>query len=176
MKIFRLGALVVLLLTLCAAVQAEQDRVPTRITSEDMTYSGKAREVVFEKDVHAVRRDFELWSDRLIVHLSEAPQGNGTGEGRLPGGEDAEVERIVALDNVRVKSGERRGNCTKLVYETATEIITMTGDPVLIQKENTISGDKIVINVREDTSEVFSGGEKRVQAVFYSDPDEEVDR
>jgi lipopolysaccharide export system protein LptA len=48
----------------------------------------------------------------------------------------------------------------------------MTGDPVLIQKENRISGEKIVINVRKDTSEVFSGEKKRVEALFYSRPDE----
>ncbi len=151
---------------------AEEEKVPTRITSENMTYSGKDRQVIFEKEVHAVREDFELWSDKLIVHLSQDPGKENNGEKGFLSDEDSEVERITALGSVRIKSGERRGNCTKLVYETQTEIITMTGDPVLIQKENRISGEKIVINVRKDTSEVFSGEEKRVEALFYSRPDE----
>lgn len=158
--------------TVTADAGAEEKKAPTRITSENMTYSGKDRQVIFEKDVHAVREDFELWSDKLIVHLSRSPGQEKSGGKGFLADENSEVERITALGSVRIKSGERRGNCTKLVYETQTEIITMTGDPVLVQEKNRISGKKIVINLSKDTSEVFSGEEKRVEALFYSRPQE----
>lgn len=172
-KFYFLALLAGILFAGTVAAGAEEKKAPTRITSENMTYSGKDRRVIFEKDVHAVREDFELWSDKLIVHLSRSPGKEKSGGKGFLADENSEVERITALGSVRIKSGERRGNCTKLVYETQTEIITMTGDPVLIQRENRISGKKIVINLGKDTSEVFSGEEKRVEALFYSRPEEE---
>ncbi len=154
-----------------SAADSSQDKVPTRITSRNMSYSGKAQKVVFEHEVHAVRPDFELWAEKLVVHLKNRGRKKGPrDEAAVFSGKDSKVERIVALRNVRVKSGKRKGRCSKLVYEADSKLITMTGDPSLVQKNNKITGKKIVIDVQENTSEVFSGENERVEAVFYSEP------
>ncbi|MFO7817560.1 MAG: lipopolysaccharide transport periplasmic protein LptA [Thermodesulfobacteriota bacterium] len=179
MRLPRLSLISCMVFALCVSAclsqaSAKEEKQPTRITSRDMTYSGDSRQVVFENNVHVVRNDFELWSDKLVMHLSVKDDKAGNAdEADIFSGEGSEVEKIVALKNVRVKSEDREGRCAKLVYDTRTEIITMTGDPVLFQGKNEIKGAKIVMDVKNDTSRVFSGEEKRVEAMFYSQPESE---
>ena len=73
--------------------------VETRITSDQLTYLAEKQLVIFDKNVHVVRPDIEIWADRITVYL-KPPKGDAQkkeGEkGGMPAGMAAgDVDRIV---------------------------------------------------------------------------------
>ena len=67
--------------------------VETRITSDQLTYLAEKQLVIFDKNVHVVRPDIEIWADRITVYL-KPPKGDAQkkeGEkGGMPAGMAAE--------------------------------------------------------------------------------------
>src|SRR6056297_2876518 len=93
---------------------AEDAKVPTTITSGSMSYNPDHNEVVFAGDVHVVREDFQLWSDELIIYFSENNQAEepvAAGTNQNLEQDLSNVEKIVALKNVRLESQGKRGFC-----------------------------------------------------------------
>ena len=143
--------------------------VETRITADKMTYLADQQRVVFESNVHVQRPDFELWSAKLTVHMKPAGQDNGREKGSLPSGMAAgDVDKIVAEQNVRMKSENRIGTCNRATYTVDDGVLVMDGNPRLTDGENTISGEVIRYFTEENRSEVQGGSKKRVEAVFSS--------
>lgn len=144
--------------------------VETRITADKLTYTADKQQAVFETNVHVVRPDMQLWSDRLIVHLKPAgAKSEAKPQGGLPesmGGGD--LDKLVADGNVRMSAeGGRTGTCARATYTADDAVLRMTGDPRVSDKENTVTGEEIIYYTRENRSEV-RGGKKRVEAVFSS--------
>ena len=109
--------------------------VETRITSDQLTYLAEKQLVIFDKNVHVVRPDIEIWADRITVYL-KPPKGDAQkkeGEkGGMPAGMAAgDVDRIVAERNVRMKSENRNGTCAKATYTMDDGVLLMEGDPRL---------------------------------------------
>ncbi|WP_370809372.1 LptA/OstA family protein [Bilophila wadsworthia] len=113
--------------------------VETRITSDQLTYLAEKQLVIFDKNVHVVRPDIEIWADRITVYL-KPPKGDAQkkeGEkGGMPAGMAAgDVDRIVAERNVRMKSENRNGTCAKATYTMNDGVLLMEGDPRLTDGE-----------------------------------------
>lgn len=130
----------------------------------------KKQLVIFDKNVHVVRPDIEIWADRITVYL-KPPKGDAQkkeGEkGGMPAGMAAgDVDRIVAERNVRMKSENRNGTCAKATYTMDDGVLLMEGDPRLTDGENTVTGETIKYFTEENRSEVMGGSKKRVEAVF----------
>ena len=144
--------------------------VETSITSDQLTYLAEKQLVIFDKNVHVTRPDFEIWADRITVYL-KPPKDNGQKQGGEKGGMPAgmaagDVDRIVAERNVRMKSENRSGTCAKATYAMDNGVLLMEGDPHLTDGENTVTGETIRYFTEENRSEVMGGAKKRVEAVF----------
>jgi|JTFO01.1.fsa_nt_gb lipopolysaccharide export system protein LptA len=153
---------------------AEDAKVPTTITSSSMYYNPDHNEVVFEGDVHVVREDFQLWSDKLIIYFSENNQADGAeaaGTNQNFEQDLSNVEKIVALKDVRFESQGKRGFCDRAIFFQKEEMLQMEENPRLEDGKNKISGEIIKLYIRENRSEVI-GGKKRVEAIFFSRPDQ----
>lgn len=144
--------------------------VETRITSDQLTYLAEKQLVVFDKNVHVTRPDFEIWADRITVYLKPPKNGGQKQDGDkggMPAGMAAgDVDRIVAERNVRMKSENRNGTCAKATYTMDNGVLLMEGDPRLTDGENTVTGETIRYFTEENRSEVMGGSKKRVEAVF----------
>lgn len=150
---------------------AQEARVATTITSDSMFYSPDKNEVSFEGNVHVVREDFRLWSEKLIIYLAENETSTSTA---TPGNDQpsqdlSNVEKIVALNNVRLESQGKKGFCGKAIYFQQQEMLQMEENPRLEDGKNTISGEIIKLYTRDNRSEII-GGKKRVEAIFFSRP------
>jgi lipopolysaccharide export system protein LptA len=171
--------IVVIAATICLwtgwAVAQDQDAgVPTTITSKSMFYNPDRSEVVFEGDVHVVREDFKLWSEKLIIYLLKNAASGASGSadtGDKPEQDLSQVEKIVALKNVRLESQGKLGFCDKAIFYQQQEMLQMEENPRLEDGKNTISGEIIKLYIRDNRSEVI-GGKKRVEAIFFSRPDQ----
>ncbi len=171
--------------------------VPTAVKSDRMQYDAKGQVVVFEGAVYVQRPDFEMWADRITLHLKKkaakpgkenagGETAQGSGQSAQPGqsgqagqagnpasagvsGMDAgEVDRIVAERNVRMKRDNRTGECEKATYTVDNAVMVMEGNPVLHEGDNSIKGEVITFYTRENRSEVRGSTSQRVQAVFTS--------
>lgn len=156
-----------------AATSATKQSVATTITSDTMSYDPENKQVTFQGNVHVTREDFQIWSEKLIIHFSEEikkKQSPVKNTSAIPGQDLSEVEKIVALQKVRIVSQGKKGFCEKMTYWQKNGLMQMEGNPRLEDGENQIQGEIIKLYTQDNRSEVL-GGKKRVEAIFYSRPD-----
>jgi lipopolysaccharide export system protein LptA len=168
-----LAVAALLLLTVCQGqtAAAEQSgiprKVPTTITSNSMDYDANAQTLLFLGNVHVKRPDFELWSEKMTVYLDKSGKSNGSAaQSSTAGMEAGNIERIVAEENVRLKSESNTGTSKKATYYAKEDKFVMEGNPVLKDnKQNTVTGTRIVHFLSSNRSQVIGGG----MATFYSE-------
>jgi lipopolysaccharide export system protein LptA len=72
------------------------------------------------------------------------------------------MERLVARGNVKIKQGaDRSATCREAEYNVAEKRLRLTGDPVVMQNQNRVTGTVITIYPENDRMEV--DGRSRVQ-------------
>jgi lipopolysaccharide export system protein LptA len=143
---------------------------PVRITSDKMVYSQAENAVVFQGNVHGTQADMAIWANKVTAYFSakdKKPQGKNAPE-KAPGDFGDKIERIVAEGDVRLVAGKNEGACAQLTYYVADGLLRMEGNPILREGQNTVRGDVIKYYMRESRSEVLSGSQRRVEAIFFS--------
>lgn len=148
---------------------------PVRITSDKMIYSQNDNAVIFQGNVHGTQADMALWANKVTAFFSEKTKGKDQkdhtekgGTEKSPGDFGDKIERIVAEGSVRLVVGKNEGACSQLTYIVAEGVLRMEGNPILREGQNTVRGDIIKYYMRESRSEVLSGTQRRVEAIFYS--------
>ncbi|MDZ7830463.1 MAG: LptA/OstA family protein [Desulfobacterales bacterium] len=77
------------------------------------------------------------------------------------------IEKVVAIENVRINMENRTAHCDKAVYHPEKQVLVLTGKTVEIKSENNVvSGSKITFN--QKTGEIIVDGapEQRVNAII----------
>lgn len=156
------AALLVLLLTLSLAWAAPQpaekkaakarSAQPITVKSDQLQAYNEAKQAVFTGRVVARQDDVTIYSDRLEVYYGET---------------DDEVDKIIAIGNVRILQTNRVGTGGHAVYESKLGKITLTENPRVSQDTDTVTGKVIIYYLDEERSEVQSGDNARVEAVIH---------
>lgn len=156
------------------SAQAGAKQEPVRITSDKMVYSQAENAVVFIGNVHGTQADMAIWAAKVTAYFEKpkdqkGAKGEKAGSDKGPGelGE-GKIERIVAEGDVRMVAGKNEGACGTLTYFVAESVLRMEGNPILREGQNTVRGDVIKYYMKENRSEVLSGAQRRVEAVFFS--------
>ena len=113
--------------------------------------------MVFEGNVQAEHAGMVLKSQKITAHLNDQGQAKNEGD---------QIDRIVAEGSVVVTKDTARGTCTMLTYFVQDGVLRMEGNPVLTDGPNTVTGEVIKFYLKDNRSEILSGGGKRVEAVF----------
>ena len=74
--------------------------------------------------------------------------------------------RIEASGNVYFVTPDQTIRGDRAVYTFATDEVVVTGDVILTQGKNVLTGNRLVYNVRTESARM-EGGNGRVQGVFY---------
>src|SRR5262249_35757885 len=74
--------------------------------------------------------------------------------------------QIVAVGNVRIERGDRWATGGRAVFDQTARTLVLTESPVLHDGTNEVSGDRVIVYLDENRSEVV-GGPKRVKAVLH---------
>lgn len=143
---------------------------PVRITSDKMVYSQTENAVVFQGNVHGTQADMAIWATKVTAYFSDKGKKSAAKDGQEkgPGDFGDKIERIVAEGDVRLVAGKNEGACAQLTYYVADGLLRMEGNPILREGQNTVRGDVIKFYIRENRSEVLSGSQRRVEAIFFS--------
>ncbi|MDQ6997208.1 MAG: lipopolysaccharide transport periplasmic protein LptA [Mariprofundus sp.] len=111
---------------------------PIQIESGKMVLLHKSNQVEFTKDVHLIRDEFELFSDRLVAYYN-----------------DKDLERAEAFGNIKLKQGEVTGSADKAVLNQKSNTLTLIGHALLEQHGNRLEGNKIIHDISLEKTQVF---------------------
>lgn len=160
------------LLLVGAAPASAQNKNPVDIGADLMRVDQESGVVVFEGNVQVEQGDVQIWSDKLIIHYKEQAGGKKVAPAEI-GGDTANISKIVAEDNVRIKQGKREGTCGRATYHMDKELLVMEQSPVLKEGKNTVTGKVVNMDLKNNYSEVVGGEGKRVRATFFAPKEEE---
>lgn len=122
------------------------------ITSDRMEADRGKNLIVFKGNVVA-KEDFTLCSDELAVRY----------------GKEKDLSELVASGNVTVIQAGKIAASDAAVYSRRERTITLTGRPEIKECGQSVSGDKITINMDRGNALVQSDGKGRVKAIIIPD-------
>ncbi len=111
--------------------------------------------------VEIVQGQNRLRAPRLDIYYK---QGAGSGQSRCAD----DVDRIVAQGPVFYVTPTQNARGNAATFDGDAETITMTGDVVLTQGRDVLTGNRLVFNTRTNDARMESGGGSgRVRAVIF---------
>lgn len=131
-----------------AAKPAAGEEAPkgTQVVSDSFRLNLEKKEGIFTGNVRVTDPTFNLESEELIVYFTP----------------DNKMDRLVARGNVKIKQGTERGaTCREAEYIVAEKKIRLTGEPVVMQNQNRVTGTVITIYPENDRMDV--DGRSKVQ-------------
>ena len=84
-------------------------------------------------------------------------------------GSNNTLSRIEATGNVYFVTPEQTVRGDRAVYTIANDEVVVTGDVILTQGQNVLTGGRAVYNTRTRTARIEGGGNGRIRGVFYPD-------
>lgn len=122
---------------------------PLVITADSMEIQRKTNTIIYNGNVLVVRGDVKIASDALLARYDA--KGGG-------------LRSVVAEGTVRVRHAGREMTGDKAVFDGAEETIVVSGNTTVQDGNNSISGDRITVFMKEDRVLVENSG-GRVKAV-----------
>ncbi len=135
--------------------KADRSSKPITVRSDQLQAFNDSKQAVFTGRVVARQDDVTIYSDRLEVYYGES---------------DDEVDKIIAIGNVRILQTNRVGTGGHAIYESKLGKITLTINPRVTQEKDTVTGKVIVYFLDEERSQVEGGENARVEAVIHPKP------
>ena len=126
-----------------------------KITSKLFNYDSKKRVSIFKEDVNATRKKDNILCDELIVYFDK----------------NKKAKKIVAKGNVKFiialdENSTYKGDSEVLIYNLKKgDIILNRGKIVKVETNESIKGDKIVLNRINKSAKVI-GNKKPVEIII----------
>jgi lipopolysaccharide transport protein LptA len=136
------------------APHAAEDKSPITISADTLEVSRKDRVATYRGNVatNDRSRGVTILADQIEFFFDERME---------------ELERALAVGNVRISYGERRGVGERAEYYPAESRAVLVGHPKVWQNNDVITGCRITLLFREDRSQVEGCEGERVNAVLY---------
>jgi lipopolysaccharide export system protein LptA len=132
-----------------------QPGTPLEITADSLRVDQATGESVFSGNVVAGQGDLRLTAGEVRV-ISRMDS-----EGRPQG-----IARLEATGGVTVATSAEAAEAQRATYHPDTNIVELSGDVVLVQGANVISGERLVLNMRTGAGQI----EGRVRTILQTGP------
>jgi lipopolysaccharide export system protein LptA len=151
-------------MTQIAPVQAQTTSVPfgglnhntnqqVEIVSDSFTVSQSDGTAEFVGNVVVGQGDMRLSAGKIVVEYA-AGEGQSTGR----------INLLIASGGVTLVSGAEAAEAKRAVYSIKKGNIVMTGDVILTQGKNVLSGQEMVIDLKTGSAKI----EGRVKTIFQT--------
>lgn len=167
--------------SLAAGYAANSDK-PINIEADSLEVNDQQKTATFVGNVTATQGDFSLKAKQIEVSYVSRGGNDAAATPAGPGG-DSQITEINAKGKVLVTTqGNQSGAQDKQTatsdwarFDVPTQLVTIGGNVVLTQGLNTISGDRLVIDLKtglsrfEDSTETANGEaapKQRLRAIF----------
>jgi lipopolysaccharide export system protein LptA len=127
---------------------------PIYITSDWMEVDQKKNTITYKGRVVMVQADMTMRSEALTAQYDP---------------EMKRINRITAEGNVNATQGDRVATGDRAVFDDKAKTVTLTGNPVMRQGNNQVSGTKVVYFIEQDRAVAEGDGRVRVQATIFPD-------
>ncbi len=141
-----------LLLSLFATVAVAEDETPIKITSDRLISDNKSDIISFEGHVKAVKGDLTIKAKKIDI-LSNKESGG--------------VKMIVARGDVHIYQHDKHATGEKAIYYEKQQKIILTGNPKSWEKENVITGNEMLFDIKRDKIVVKQSKKEQVRVIFY---------
>lgn len=128
---------------------------PITVKADHLQADNKGKKAIFTGRVVSRQEEITIYSDRLEIFYGDTSD---------------EVDKIIAIGNVRILQTNRVGTGGHAVYENKLGKITLTINPKVTQNNDSITGKIITYFIDEELSVVDSGENTRVEAVIHPKP------
>lgn len=152
------------------AMPGLNSNAPVDATAESMEVFRDQRLTLMKGNVEVIQGDVRIRTPELRLFSSErAAAAGGSASGIGPGTSFGDIERMEAAGPVYYVTSTQQAKGDHATYLKATDVLTMTGNVVVTQDKNVITGDKLVIDQKTGHTTFISNAQapKRVRAVFY---------
>lgn len=133
---------------------------PVEVTSDRLDLDQGTGTAVFSGTVRVGQGELRLAADRVQVFYDPKAQSSGSGTGTAAG--TGPIQRLVATGNVTLANGSEAAEASEATYEVASGKVDMTGDVLLTQGSNALSGDRLAIDLNANTARM----DGRVRTLF----------
>ena len=132
-------------------VSSKEDGI--NIISNELNVDMDQRTSTFTGDVYANDENLKVWSDKMIVIMKT---------------DKDEIKEILASGNVKIirlsKGSEIYGDIANYFLED--EIIIVTGNVLVKENNNQVSGSKLTVDLKSSSSIMVGSDSNRVEAVI----------
>ncbi|MBN2705908.1 MAG: outer membrane protein assembly factor BamD [Deltaproteobacteria bacterium] len=104
--------------------------------------------ITFGGKVIAKQKDMVLYADKVINYFDMQTR---------------KLIRAVAVGDVKLNQADKFVTCERAELNQAERKVTLTGNPVMWQGENRVSGERVVVYLDQSQAEVFSGKEGKAK-------------
>ncbi len=165
----------------CATAYAKdkESSSPINISSEELRVFKQKNIAIFDGKVHAIQDDLNLYCDSMTVFFEKNQTQNSTKDQENGVGK-SKVEKVNFSGNVHIVTREESAKSQVGEYNVKTGIFTLTGNVELIQKKNTLYGNKLIYNKNTGESLLTNSTsgkvkkQERVRAILI--PEESSDK
>jgi lipopolysaccharide export system protein LptA len=127
---------------------------PIYITSDWMEVDQKKNTITYKGRVVMVQAEMTMRSEALTAHY------------------DPEMKRmgqIIAEGKVNATQGDRVATGEKAVFDDKAKTVTLTGNPIMRQGNNQVSGTRVIYFMEQDRAVAEGDGKVRVRATIFPD-------
>jgi len=121
---------------------------PLEIISDWTEADRQKGTISFGGKVIAKQRDMVLYADKVVNYFDM---------------QSRKLIRAIAVGNVKLNQADKFVTCEKAELIQAQRKVILTGNPVMWQGENRVTGEKIIIYLNESQAEVFGGKKKKAK-------------
>ncbi|MGH7927770.1 MAG: LptA/OstA family protein, partial [Candidatus Binatia bacterium] len=86
------------------------------------------------------------------------------------------IDRIVAEGKVNATQGDRVAIGERAVFDDKAKTVTLTGNPVMRQGNNQVSGTRVIYFMEQDRAVAEGDGKVRVQATIFPEELQKKDK
>ena len=127
---------------------------PIYITADWMEADQTKNSITYKGRVVTVQNAMTMRSETLTAYLDP---------------ETKQMKQIIAEGKVNATQGDRVATGEKAVFDDKTKTVTLTGNPVMRQGNNQVSGVKVIYFTEQDRSIVEGDKNTRVTATIFPD-------
>ena len=145
----------ILIIFFLSFLNASASESGINIVSNKLNVEMNKRKSIFTGDVYAYNESLKVWSDEMTIKLKT---------------EKDEIKEILANGNVKIirliEGSEIYGNAAN--YSLEEETIIITGNVVVIENGNQVSGNELVVDLKSSSSIMVGSDSNRVEALILN--------
>jgi len=106
--------------------------LPVEVTADALNVAQASNSAEFSGNAKAIQGDMRLGADKITVTYNQ---------------EQSAIETVIAIGNVVFTNGAEVAEANKAVYRLGSSAVVLTGNVLLLQGPNAISGDALTLDL-----------------------------